>query len=68
MSKEPGSAYDKWNISVVICDINSVTVKHNQVMVWFGFMVLNANNISVISAMSWLSVLLVEETAVPEAP
>ena len=35
-------------------------------MVWFGFMVLNAtfNNISVISAMSWLSVLLVEETAV----
>ena len=66
MSKEPGSAYDEWNISVVICDINSVTVKHNQVMVWFGFMVLNANNISVISAMSWLSVLLVEETAVPE--
>ena len=66
MSKEPGSADDKWNISVVICDINSVTVKHNQVMVWFGFMVLNANNISVISAMSWLSVLLVEETAVPE--
>jgi hypothetical protein len=36
-------------------------------MVWFGFMVLNVtfNNISVISAMSWLSVLLVVETAVP---
>ena len=34
------------------------------VMVWFGFMVLNANfnNISVIS---WMSVLLVEETGVP---
>ena len=33
-------------------------------MVWFGFMVLNVtfNNNSVISAMSWLSVLLVEET------
>jgi hypothetical protein len=45
----------------------SVTVKHNQVIIWFRFMVLNItlNNISVISAMSWLSVLLVEETAVP---
>jgi hypothetical protein len=45
----------------------SVTVKHNQVMVWFGFMVLNVtfNHISVISVMSWLSVLLVEEAAVP---
>jgi hypothetical protein len=45
----------------------SVTVKHNQVMAWFGYMVLYVtfNNISVISAMSWLSVLLVEETAVP---
>ena len=45
----------------------SVTAKHNQVIIWFGFMVLNVtfNNISVISAMSWLSVLLVEETAVP---
>jgi hypothetical protein len=33
-------------------------------LLWFGFMVLNAtfNNISVIS---WLSVLLVEETGVP---
>jgi hypothetical protein len=45
----------------------SVTVKHNQFMVWFGFMVLNVtfNHISVISVMSWLSVLLVEEAAVP---
>jgi hypothetical protein len=36
-------------------------------MAWFGYMVLYVtfNNISVISAMSWLSVLLVEETAVP---
>ena len=36
-------------------------------MVWFGFMLLNVTfkYISVISAMSWLSVLLVEETAVP---
>jgi hypothetical protein len=42
-------------------------VRDNQVMVWFSFMVFNVtfNNISVISAMSWLSVLLVEETAVP---
>jgi hypothetical protein len=34
-------------------------------MVWFGFMVFNAtfNNISVIS---WQSVVLVEETGVPE--
>ena len=48
--------------------IYSVTVKHNQVMVWFGFMVLNVTfkNISVISAMSWMSVLLMEETAVSE--
>jgi hypothetical protein len=36
-------------------------------MVWFGFMVLNITfkNIAVLSAMSWISVLLVEETAVP---
>jgi hypothetical protein len=36
-------------------------------MVWFGFMVLNVTfkNIAVLSAMSWISVLLVEETAVP---
>jgi len=31
MRKEPGSAYDKWNISVVICDRYYITVK--QIMV-----------------------------------
>jgi hypothetical protein len=31
MRKGPGSVYDKWNISVVICDTYSITV--NQVMV-----------------------------------
>jgi hypothetical protein len=31
MRKGPGSAYDEWNISVVICDRYSITV--NQVMV-----------------------------------
>jgi hypothetical protein len=36
-------------------------------MAWFGYMELYVtfNNISVISAMSWLSVLLVEETTAP---
>jgi hypothetical protein len=50
-----------------LCHRYSVTAKHNQVIIWFGFMVLNVtfNNILVISVMSWLSVLLVEETAVP---
>jgi len=31
MGETPGSTYDKWNISVVICDRHSVPV--NQVMV-----------------------------------
>jgi len=31
MRKGPGSVYDKWNISVVICDTDSV--RDNQVMV-----------------------------------
>jgi hypothetical protein len=31
MRKEPGNVYDKWNISVVICDRYSIAV--NQVMV-----------------------------------
>jgi hypothetical protein len=56
MRKEPGSVYDNWNISVVICDADDKRVV---------VMVFNAtfNNISVIS---WQSVLLVEETGVPE--
>jgi hypothetical protein len=27
MRKEPRSAYDKWNVSLVICDIYSATVE-----------------------------------------
>ena len=33
MRKGPGSVYDKWNISVVICNTYSLAVKCNQVMV-----------------------------------
>ena len=35
-------------------------------MAWFGFMVFNATFNNIISAISWQSALLVEETGLPE--